>query len=113
MIPAALLPMLDKKQFKKKRNRESSLWPIIQRVKAWCNADVLSIGAVLLYLPNTNRKGQYHKSIYEDLHCIWIVALVQRAVIDKTAKRISAPHVNIVIQVSFLTPHLSICARYH
>ena len=37
--------------------------------------------------PNECCKGQYHKSLYEDLHCIWATVQVQRAVNDKTAKR--------------------------
>ncbi|PPR06571.1 hypothetical protein CVT24_001752 [Panaeolus cyanescens] len=67
-----------------------ALWPLIRQVKVRCKAEALSTGAVLVDLPGVADANAARDNIAKDYmkkcNCIWILAPIQRAVDDKTAK---------------------------
>ncbi|KAG1770052.1 hypothetical protein EDD22DRAFT_992948 [Suillus occidentalis] len=70
----SLMSMLtkDKNKETKKTDHGPALWPLIHPVNVQCNAQALSMGAVLDYMKKCD--------------CIWILAPITHAVDDKTAR---------------------------
>jgi hypothetical protein len=70
----------------------SALWPLIKRVKVFCNSDILKNGLVLVDLPGVGDKNKDRSKIAGEylakLDHIWVVAPIVRAVDDQTAKEL-------------------------
>ncbi|KIM23722.1 hypothetical protein M408DRAFT_27677 [Serendipita vermifera MAFF 305830] len=81
----------EKKDKKKgKDGDDPEYWPLIKQVKVWVKAEALSTGAVLCDLPGAAdsnvARSNIAKEYMKHANCIWILAPIQRAVDDKTAK---------------------------
>lgn len=79
-------------QRKDKANKDDApaLWPLIRQVNVRCPCKALSSGAILVDLPGVADANAARNSIAKDYmkkcDCIWILAPIQRAVDDKTAR---------------------------
>ncbi|KAF7983849.1 hypothetical protein HWV62_18164, partial [Athelia sp. TMB] len=79
-------------QRKEKASKDDgpALWPLIRQVNVRCPCKALSSGAILVDLPGVADANAARNSIAKDYmkkcDCIWILAPIQRAVDDKTAR---------------------------
>ncbi|KDQ10535.1 hypothetical protein BOTBODRAFT_163630 [Botryobasidium botryosum FD-172 SS1] len=92
---------------KRKAKNDPALWPLIRQVKIQCCSDALRTGAVLVDLPGGADANAARCSIADEYmkKCdrIWIVAPIQRAADNKSAKEL--------LGRNFKTQHLSFRAE--
>lgn len=66
-----------------------NMWPLVSRVRVWCNAPVLRTGVVLVDLPGAMDSNRARAAVYKDYvdRCdvFWVVAPMKRAVTDHVA----------------------------
>ena len=80
----------DKTDKEKKKPREMEFWPLIRVVKLYVKAPALATGAVIVDLPGVHDSNQARAAVAQNYmkQCtgLWIVAPINRAVDDKSAK---------------------------
>ncbi|KAJ7047442.1 hypothetical protein C8F04DRAFT_7939 [Mycena alexandri] len=81
-----------KKEKTKDKNKDDTpaLWPLIRRVNVRCPAAALATGAILVDLPGSGdanaARNSIAKTYMKKANCVWVLAPIQRAVDEKTAK---------------------------
>ncbi|RXW20524.1 hypothetical protein EST38_g5345 [Candolleomyces aberdarensis] len=80
---------VEEEQFSSSRTKYA-LWPLVRQVDICCNARALSTGAIIVDLPgvadSNAARNKIARAYMAEADCYWIVAPIQRAVDDKTAR---------------------------
>ncbi|KAJ7781316.1 hypothetical protein B0H16DRAFT_1671621 [Mycena metata] len=79
-----------KKEKSKSKDDTPALWPLIRRVNVRCHSEALKTGAILVDLPGSGdanaARNSIAKTYMKKANCVWVLAPIQRAVDEKTAK---------------------------
>lgn len=80
----------EKENYRKKKDVAMEYWPLIKVVRIYTKADALSTGAIIVDLPGVQDSNAARAAVAQQYMktCtgLWIVAPINRAVDDKTAK---------------------------
>ncbi|KLO11959.1 hypothetical protein SCHPADRAFT_876105 [Schizopora paradoxa] len=83
-------PFMQSSQTRNNSSSTSMQWPLVRRMRIFCNAPALSTGIVLVDLPGNNDANAARSAIAEshmkNSDCIWIISPANRAMSDKSAQ---------------------------